>query len=264
MSLITLDEAAAELQSSIVDEDSVANLIGGLSVALERACNRRFAMRVSDVSTSNSVVTFKIPHHRLEIGDIVYVSVIGGGELEGYATVTGVEPHEFTISNETGSVDSMIASVRKVRTQYLSTSGESCVFVPHLPLASVYSLSYKDSEATWVEYATSDYVVPDKVDELSYSGEIALLEKFFPRSRAGGRHPEGARVRYVVGEPFPKADIVYAMKGLVKQAKSRLRKSQFSSESYDYYSYSRLSASEIGKLFGEADRIIRDNRIPVI
>lgn len=269
--LLTLSEAKAAIGGSPTDEEAI-NLAAGVSDALRAACNRVFPSVIESVAaTTGSLVTVTSYHHGLVPGDRIRVNTRGGGSgidlLDATVGSGGLTRDKFEVDANVSAFDPVLSgglTFRKVITEVMRTCGQTSVFVQWRPLESILGVSLINSEGTWDAVAEADYAVPDLTSSLSMTGEVELLRRSFPTGTNGRKcHPTGAKIVYVSGDRYISPSLLYAMKGLLEAAERRRRIAGFQSESYDYYSYSRLSAAEVGQLFGEADRIIAELRIPV-
>lgn len=270
--LLKLSEAEAATKK--IGEQAIG-IAAGLFSAMQVACNRSFAQRVEGVTVAGSVVSFLSFRHGFYAGQSISVSTDTGRSALDMVTATvleaGVTRDTFALSlaeDDSISQDQANARtiyVRPVRTLLRRTkAGSQSVFVQHLPLTQVVSLSVADGGGGFTLLDPDRYVFSgDRQETVSYSGEITLTSGSFAGGRGGSRfHPAGALVKYVAGEPVPPAELFYAMPRLLAAAEARSKSSGFQSESYDYYTYSKLTADQVGTLFGEADRIIRELRIP--
>lgn len=268
--LLTLSEARAEVSSSL-NTAQVIDITAGLSDSLRTACNRIFAHRVEDVVADGSNAILTVYRHGFTPGQKVRVSSNGlDSDLDVDGTIStsnfGIDKFQIVSTISQGDADDLTeVTVRPIqefigRTRYIPS-----VFVPWRPLVEVLSVSTPDGDGGWTELESTAYTMEGGVSNgVSLSGEIELIDgTCFPGGKLGRRwHPAGVKVEYVAGEAAIPPGIVYAMKNLVKNAQTRATQSEFASESHDYYSYSKLTPDQIGKLFGEAEHIISQLRIP--
>jgi hypothetical protein len=231
-----------------------------------------FPQQVDSVVGDGETATLTVYRHGLVAGDKVYLSSpYGGTDLDlAPATVlaTGLSVDEFQITVDGVTVESSVCpdlTIRKVLTHVGRTRGERETFVPWRPLADVVSLSTLNYAGEWVESTATTYTIAGGVDGgLSLTGEVALLSGTLPCGLNGERwHPKGVKVEYVAGEAVLPPRAEYFLSKAISSVYARLTASGLQSEGIDYYSYSRQSSSEVGKLFGEADAILRQLRITV-
>lgn len=270
--LLKLSEAEAATKK--IGEQAIA-IAAGLFASMQTCCNRSFAQRVENVTISGATATLLSFRHGFYVGQSVCVTTDSKSSSLDLAKATVLETgfgrDTFQVSlGDSATItqaqaDASTVYVRPVRKLIRRTrEGSQSVFVQHLPLTKVISLSLPDGEGGWTVLDADRYVFSgDRQEALSYSGEITLTSGSFPGGRDGSRfHPAGALIEYVAGEAVPPAELFYAMPRLLESAERRTRSSGMQSESYDYYSYSKLTADQVGSLFGEADKIIRELSIP--
>lgn len=267
--LIRLSEARTALGGFLGDEKIVA-ITSGIGDSLHVTCNRMFPKQVESVAGSGSTATLTVYRHGLQAGSKVSLASPTGDTTLDIATATvlatGLTADAFQVTLPTGTVTASAnpnLTMRKVLTQINQTRGETSTFVPYRPLASVVSMSRPDGSGGWTAYPAASYVIAGGTnDGLSLSGEIALVGERLASGLYGERwHPAGVRIEYVAGEPVLPERARYFMTNAISAVYGRLTASGMQSENIDYYSYSRLSSSEVGQLFGESDQIIRQLRI---
>ena len=266
----------AESATGLTGENAV-NLASGLFASIERACNRVFARVIEsiDVVDGGDSVEVCQYRHRMKPGDKVSLAstsrssdldIVGAVILsEGFGRdqYRIAAPEGVTIAAE--DIDGVDFYSRPHWTEIRRTrKGSTSAFVQKLPLMEVVKLSVPDGDGGWEEVLAEDYLIAGVMQgEASITGEVSLVSSTFSGAFNGDLyHPAGVQIEYVAGEPEPPEDAIYAMREILKVATRRNKQSDIQSESYDYYSYSRLSADQIGTLFGEAERIIRELRIP--
>jgi hypothetical protein len=266
---VKLSEAKAAIGGDVSDESAIS-IAAGISESLSKACNRVFPRLVESIAISGSRAVVTSYWHGLHPGDRIRVNTMAGGTPLDIGDVTvgpgGYSRDTFEIETNASAFDPAIAGTitfRKVRMQVFRTRGEPSVFVPWRPLESVLKLEVRSSSDVWEEVPADEFAISGEHDGLSLTGEVERIGKAFPCGRDNAAVPNGARVTYVAGDPFVSPDILYATINLIAAATDRNKRAEFQSQSYDYYSYSRMSSSEIGKLFGEADRIVMEYKIPV-
>jgi hypothetical protein len=287
MALCTINDIKSE--PSYVDngatDDQLRSILGGLCEALEGLLNRNFPHVIESyvVDELNDTLTLTSPHHAVGIGEEVFFTSLGGpSPIEGLQTVTGVSGfHTFTIAY-TGTAADLDAfpvyTMRKIRNDAISTYGHNSIFLDPRPVASILRVAVGNEVNEETVLAADEYMLAENTSGVSETGELYRIGKMWPKiqtrrqtilRRDGGpmpvrSMPAGARVKWVVGEAFPIPALANAMITLCIQYPKANEIQGFGSVSYDYYSVSRISASEIGQLFVEAEHMLKQYRLPLI
>jgi hypothetical protein len=287
MAICTISDIKSE--TSYVDngatDDQLRSMLGGLCEALEGLLNRNFPHVIESYSVDESAntVTFISPQHGLSIGDEVWITSLGGeSPIENLQTVTAVESfHSFSIaySGTLAQLEAIsVYTIRKIRNDSMPTYGHNSIFLDPRPVANVLSVSIgnESNEATLLE--ATDYMLAETTGGISESGELYRIGKMWPKLQTRRQTilrrgdvpmprramPAGARVKWVVGEAFPIPALANAMITLCIQYPKANEIQGFASVSYDYYSVSRISSAEIGKIFVEAEHMLKQYRLPLI
>jgi hypothetical protein len=267
MALATLGEVRAAVGST--QSDSVLmDRLAGVSAAIERYCNRAFPKRVSAVAVASGVLSLTIPRHGFMAGDVVVVkSSTANSSLDGTKTIASVvSEHVFTITTTLteDEIEGLEITVRKRRESIRPTRGGRSMFLDPLPVSEVVSLSLSDGAQGWTLLETTEYDLAEKTDGLSTSGEVILYTKAFPSYRDGRIYPSGMKAVFVSGAAWVQPDIVQACLAVCKTIDKRQRSAGLSSESYDYYSYTRMTSTELKQLFGEVESTLTHYRITAV
>jgi hypothetical protein len=274
VSILTVDEIHAVCPNAKSQRD-LFDFAAGITAALERACNRTFAKRISNATAINGTVTATIPRHGFKVGQRIAVAAINAApHFEGLmevASVSGWDQFTFGIDSQLASEAAIELSVRPVREVVMQTRGGQAVFLDPRPVAEVVSVEIGEGGGTFAApLGASKYALGDLIDGVSFTGELVLYEQRFPERRGtfkdGRWATAGARISYVSGEPNAPSDIIYGAKRAMKSVWDRKdrKNADFQSESYDYYSYSRMGADQLAALFGELESIIQSHRVAVI
>lgn len=274
MSILTVDEIHAVCRDP-QSERELFDFASGITAALEKACNRVFAKRCSNATAATGTASATIPRHGLKVGQSIAVAAINAAShwdgITTVASVTGFDDFTFEIDSELASETAIEISIRPVRSEIKQTNGGSILMLHPRPVGQVTSVEVGKGDGTFdTALATAKYMLGDVTDGASYSGELVLFEGAFPTrtgSYRGGDHQvAGVRVGYVCGEPVVPPDLVYGAQRAMKSVwEKRLKKNtDLQSESYDYYSYSRMGAEQLRDLFGEFESIIRSHRLALM
>lgn len=274
MSILTVDEMWAACPGA-KSERELFDFASGVCVALERATNRVIARRAINATAASGVATVTVPRHGWRTGQSVRVVALNAAEhWDGVFVITGtpdVDSLTFAIESEEVSESAIELSLRPVRTATLQTRGGSSLFLDPRPLAEVLTIELGVGDGTFDDpLLATDHGLGDVTGGVSLSGELVLYSRNFPERKGdyrGGRYVNaGVRVTYVCGEDVAPPDLVYACGRAMATvwARSRKKNADFKSESYDYYSYSRMSRGELAELFGEVESIILSYRLAVI
>lgn len=274
MSIITVEEIHALCPDARSDRD-LYDFAAGITQAFERACNRVIARRVSNATAAEGVATAIIPRHGWRVGQEIRVAAINAAShwdgLTEVASVSGWDQITFEIDSELESETATEITIRPVREAVLQTRGTQSVFLDPRPLAEIISVELGKGDGTYeTELDADTYALGDIVDGVSFTGELVLYDDTFPERlgnyRRGGYINAGARIKYISGEPIPPNDLIYGARRAMKTTWEQKDKknSNLQSESYDYYSYSRMGADQLAGLFGELESIIKSHRIAVI
>ena len=272
MSILTSTELIHLLPKVTSDRERF-DLGAGMSRALERACNRAFAKRVSAASTDTGVTTVTIPRHGFAVDDeLRFYSPNTASNWNGTFTITavvGVDDFTITLTPDSAISAAGELTVRPIREMILPTNGGHSFFVDPRPVAEVVSVELSTLDHTWADPLESVNVfLADIVRGLSFTGEVFVKDKTLPRRagtyRYGGEFPRGVRCKFISGEPIVPQDVVHAAKVAVKNLVKRSEGNAKQSESYDYYSYTTMDSSQLSKLFGELEALIRSYRLPVV
>ncbi len=274
MSILTIDEIHAACPNA-QSERELYDFAAGITVALEKACNRVFARRVSNATAVSGTATATIPRHGWSVGQSIRIAAINAAPhwdgITTVASVTGWDTITFEIDSEVSEETAAELSIRPVRQAVLQTNGGQTVLLHPRPVAEITSLELGNGDGTYeTALAASAYAIGDPVDGVSYSGELVLYETFFPYRagdyRGGQYITAGARVSFVCGEAIVPSDIIYGARQAMKSvwANRNKTKPNMQSESYDYYSYSRMNTEQLSEMFGELQSIIRSHRLALI
>jgi len=274
MSILTVDEIHAVCRDP-QSERELFDFAAGISAALEKACNRVFARRASNATAANGTASATIPRHGFRVGQSIKVAAINAAShwdgITTVASVTGYDALTFEIDSELASETATEISIRAVRSNVFQTQGGSILMLHPRPVADITSVEIGKGDGTYdAALATSAYALGDQLDGVSYSGELVLYSDLFPKrlgDYAGGSlRTAGARVGYVCGEPIVPPDLVYGAQRAMKSVwEKRLKKNtDLQSESYDYYSYSRMGTEQLREMFGEFESIIRSHRLALM
>lgn len=274
MSILTVEEIHAACPNAR-SERELFDFAAGITAAFERACNRAIAKRVSNATAQNGTATATIPRHGWRVGQQIVVTAINAdAHWEGITEVTSVSGWDvitFQIDSEAESETATEITIRPVRSSVFQTRGTQSLFLDPRPLADVVSVELGKGDGTYeTALDASTYALGDLVDGVSLTGELVLYGRRFPERRGtyrqGGYINAGARVAYVSGEPIPPSDLIYGARKAIKTQWERKDKknADLQSESYDYYSYSRMSTEQLAAMFGELESIIRSHKIAVI
>lgn len=275
MSILTVDEIHA-LCPNARSERELFDFAAGITAAFERACNRVIAKRVSNATAADGTATAIIPRHGWRVGQEIKVTAVNADShwegLTEVASVTGWDQITFAIDSEEETETATEITIRPVRQSILQTRGTQSLFLDPRPLAEIVSVELGEGDGTYqTALETTKYALGDIVDGVSLTGELVLYDGLFPE-RLGGTYRQGkyinagARVSFISGEPVPPSDLIYGARMAMKKTWERKDKknSDLQSESYDYYSYSRMGADQLAALFGELESIIKSHRIAVI
>jgi hypothetical protein len=267
MALATLGEVRAAVGST--PSDSVLmDRLAGVSAGIERYCNRAFPKRVSAVAVSGTDLSLTIPRHGFMAGDFVVLkSSTGNEDIDGTHEITSVaSEHVFTIDTTVteDEIEGIEITARKRREAIRPTRGGRSMFLDPLPVSEVISLSLSDGAQGWTLLEATAYDLAEKTDGLSTSGEVMLYSKAFPSYRDGGVYPAGMKAVFVSGAAWVQPDIVQACIAVCKTIDKRQRSAGLSSESYDYYSYTRMTSTELKQLFGEVESTLTHYRITAV
>ena len=271
MSLLTASELHGLLPKA-PSPRGLYDLGAGVTVALERATNRVFAKRVSEFSWADNVATLRVLRHGFRVGQEVRVlDTAGTNAWDGvFEVATMVDADRFTVALEAESQPVVIdeLTVRPVREMVVPTEGGHDIFIHPRPVAELRSLEIGKREGGFNDPLESDrYLMPDLFEEVSVSGQVMLIGSRFPILRDGAIRtvpmPNGCRVKYVSGEIYPPADIIWACKEVLKEM-GATKKNDKKSFSYDYYSYTRMSGTEMAELFGNVQSVIRNYRLAAV
>jgi hypothetical protein len=274
MSILTLEEIHAVCRDP-QSERELFDFAAGISAALEKACNRVFAKRASNATAVNGTASAKVLRHGLRVGQSIKVAAINAAShwdgVTTVASVTGYDELTFEIDSELASETAAEISIRPVRSNVMQTSGGSILMLHPRPVAEITSVEIGLGDGTYeTALASTAYALGDQIDGVSYSGELVLYTELFPKRlgdyRGGHLQTSGARVGYVCGEPIVPPDLVYGAQRAMKSVwEKRLKKNtDLQSESYDYYSYSRMGTEQLRDMFGEFESIIRSHRLALI
>lgn len=270
VSLLTSAELVS-LLPGMTSERERFDLAAGMSAALERATNRVFAKRVSLAVTEEDFTEITIPRHGWAAGDRIRLFALDPeSDWDGIfqiASVTGPDRFKISLTPETPLSASGEVTARRVQRAEVSTSGGSRLFLHPRPVAEVVSVQLMNHLGGYEDPLESNLVVlADTTQGVSLSGEVVLRGIRLPENRSGsyrdGRSVAGgALVEFVAGEPIVPADLIHAAKQAIQEVPKRQKRGGKSSERYDYYSYSMMSAAELSEYFGELHSIIRSLRL---
>lgn len=278
MSLVTLEDyqvALDEPNGKQTSELILFDRMASLTRLLERTCCRAFPMMVSDVVASNESgdeterdLEFTIPHHGLRVGTSVKVET-STGVLSDLYTIDSRSVHKIQIraTISAAGADALLdseewVSVRKVRKVVKATKGGSSIFLDPRPVAEIISVT-TDSAVETVAMDAADYALGDRdEDGLSFIGELMLKTASLPVKGRESHYSDGVTVEFVSGELYPPRALHEALLNLLVELPKRQARGDLQSESFEDYSYSRLSVSEVGRLFGESEYVIREFTLP--
>lgn len=274
MSILTVDEMWAACPEA-KSERELYDFASGVCVALERATNRAIARRAVNATAASGVATVTVPRHGWRTGQSVRVVALNADAFwDGVFVIIGtpdVDTLTFAITGVASPDAAIELSLRPVRVATLQTRGGSSLFLDPRPLGEVLSVELGAGDGTFSDpLLATQHGLGDVIGGVSLTGELVLYSQTFPErvgDYRGGRYVNaGVRVAYVSGEEVAPPDLVYACGRAMATVWSRSRKknADFKSESYDYYSYSRMSRGELAELFGEVESIIFSYRLAVI
>ena len=287
MAICTINDIKSDPSyiSNGATDDQLRSILGGLCEALEGLLNRMFPHVIESyvVDEAADTITFTSPHHSLRPSDEIFLTTIAGDSpIDGLQTVTSVGGfHTFTIAYTGTQADidaHPVYTMRKVRNDSISTYGHNSIFLDPRPVAQILRVAVGNEVNEETVLEADEYMLAEDVSGVSETGELYRIGKMWPKiqtrrqtilRRDGGpmpvrSMPAGARIKWVVGEAFPLPALANAMITLCIQYPKANEIQGFGSVSYDYYSVSRISASEIGQLFVEAEHMLKQYRLPLI
>lgn len=273
MSILTSNELV-DLFPSITSERERFDLGAAVSAALERACNRVLAKRLSAATTSGGVTTITVPRHNLSVGDSVRLYTQDtasnwNGTFEVDA-VPSIDTFAISLSPDVSLSVAGEVTMRPVRTEVQDTEGGRSFVCNVRPVAEIVSVEVADYDHVFGAALDAENVLlSTETGGVSLSGEVVLRYQVLPVDangtwRTGNRFPRGLRVKYVSGEPLVPQDILHTVRKAIKQMVSISGRGGKVSESYEDYSYTLGSVEQLSKYFGELHSLIRHYRLPVI
>lgn len=265
-------------------DDQLRTLLGSLTDLMEEVLNRGLTHAVESISVDeiNDTATLIVAGHGFAEGDEVDITTrAGNSPIEGQQVITSVvDEHQFKIAFTGTSADLAEHpeyTARRVLLQRVNTHGSHSLFIDPRPVAEVLEVSIGDTENDSELLDASEYFLAEIHRGVSYTGELfrsnqewpkiytrtpTVLWKNKPQPRIP--MPSGVRIKYIVGEPFVPQALVTALVKTAIATPKRQEIEGFGSVSYDYYSVSRISSTEIGQLFGESEYILKKFRLPVM
>jgi len=277
---ISLADATSALGDPSMSSEDVINLTSGIGDAMGKAMNRTFVQLAESVVADGANLTVTSYYHGFRIGQSVRVMTDNGqSELdisEAVILSDGFGKDTFKIactvpSGNVGNYGSIYFA--PYRTDFLRTFPTPHVSVMNFPVIDVtkverrhdryYSAGASPDEEGFETLDSQEYWVEGEDYAENVLGRIVLRWKLWPAGTMGQKYnARGARITYCYGGVMDPA-IAFAFKNLLGNVKKRNASQDYQSESYDYYSYSKLSSGDIGALLGQYDNIIKQYSIPV-
>lgn len=283
MALSTISAIKTELGISVSGEDTkLTAWLRSASYAI-RAYTGRYLGGVITSSTAASPTVITSPGHGLETGDTVFIfNCDAGVSVNGSQSVTYVTDDTFSVAvdNTVGNSGSAatLGTYCRTLTEYYNGTGTPDLWLRERPVHSIASI-YEDSGAYWGNASgafASATQLTDGTDfslmqeneraEESESGLVLRIGSVWPSStRQGGtlvaaqRYGVGnIKVTYTAGYANLPWNIRKACHGLVEEMRLTAGKGgPMQSESMDYYTYQRMSASELKEQLPSVRSLLR-------
>lgn len=265
MSAITLDEfrTITGMDEASLPRTTLIPKLAAATAIANRMSNRIFGHAIESIQTSGSDVVITVMRHGLPSSGKVYLSDTGAAGLTGAVSYTKIDADSIRVAGVT------VASAIEGRGMLAVPNAITFEVASHMvrikpsPVAAIEDVRIRDSN--WEEngaFPSSTIVDPDYYllasdGDVCWSGELEFsksLNVSLTERRPGlirpikSRSRRIAKVNYYAGcvDQVP-ADLKEAIAAFTMAiAKDPMQ--DFASESYEYYSYSRLSAEEQRKL----------------
>lgn len=273
MSILTSNELV-DLFPAITSERERFDLGAAVSAALERACNRVLAKRLSAASTADGVTTITVPRHNLSVGDSVRLytqdTALNWNDTFDVASVLSVDTFTIALTPTVSLGVVGEVTMRPVRTEIQDTEGGRSFVCTVRPVAEIVSVEVADYDHVFgAALDAENILLSTETGGVSLGGEVVLRYQSLPVNaggnwRSGKRFPRGLRVKYVAGEPLVPQDILHTVRKAIKQMVTINARNGKVSESYEDYSYTLGNVEQLSKYFGELHSLIRHYRLPVI
>jgi len=249
-----------------LSDNELRDLASAITDQLETKLIRRYVGRrietVKRISATSAAVV--CAGHGLVAGDTIRIAGSQNG-LDGDVVVASVvNRHEFVIptAEDIGSVDAEPnASVYVRMTKTFDTAGREELFIHPTPIIEITEIRLREGTTTSTQYsdpiASDSYELRKQRDGVSLTGEVLRMVGGWPVGRKRDVYgyqcgqcvlPAGAKVTFFAGYrdiPHSLIDGVMTLAALSIEAQDS---DPASSESLDYYSFSRATDAATWKL----------------